>query len=159
VTPATGRCPICDEQGPIALAAGRQTQAGTVAGLLEQVPQVRCPTGHTAPATADPAATRAVLDRVRHAVGHARPTRLRGERCAVCGARLTMPVRRTTWPVTVDEVPGVPVLTFRFDVPSTRCPDCGVDQVPARSQADLAATVTALCTGAGVPGAPPNASG
>jgi hypothetical protein len=159
VTSATGRCPICGEQGPIRFTAGHEAQVGTVAGLLEQLPRIRCPAGHTGPATADPAATRAVLEQVRRAVGHARSTRLRGERCAVCGARLTMPVRRTTWPVTVDEVPGVPLLTFRFDVPSTRCPDCGVDQVPARSQGDLAATVTALCTDADDPNTPPTTSG
>jgi hypothetical protein len=159
VTAAAGRCPTCGEQGLVALVAGRETRTGTVAGLLERVPEVRCPAGHTGAATAEPAVSRAVLDRVRQAVGHARSTRLRGERCAACGARLTMPVRRTPWPVTVDELPGLPVLTFRFDVPSTRCPDCGVDQVPARSQADLAATVTALCTGGDVPSTPPTASG
>jgi DNA-directed RNA polymerase subunit RPC12/RpoP len=159
VTSATARCPICGEQGPVAPGPARQQQVGTVAGLLEQVPEVRCPAGHVGSATADPATTRAVLARVRDAVGHARPTRLRGERCAACGARLTMPVRRTPWPVTVDELPGLPVLTFRLDLPSTRCPDCGVDQLPARSQADLAATVTALCVGTHAPSGPPTTSG
>jgi hypothetical protein len=159
VSAASGPCPTCGEEGSLALTAGREVQVGTVAGFLEQVPLVSCPSGHVGPATADPAATGAVLDRIRRAVGHARSSRLRGERCGGCGARLTMPVRRTPWPVTVDEVPGLPILTFRFDVPSTRCPDCGVDQVPARSQDDLAATVVALCTEPGTPTTPPTPSG
>jgi hypothetical protein len=138
-------CPVCGREGPLAVGAGREAQVGTVAGLVEQLPRVHCPAGHAEPATGDPATVRTILERVRTAVVHARRTRLRGERCGACGERLTMPVRRTPWPVTVSELEGLPVLTFHLDLPSTRCPDCGVDQLPGRSQADLAATVEELC--------------
>jgi hypothetical protein len=55
-----------------------------------------------------------------------------------------MPVRRTERPVTIVEVPPLPVTTLRFDLPTTRCPECGLDQVPTRSQDDLSASVRAL---------------
>jgi hypothetical protein len=54
-----------------------------------------------------------------------------------------MPVRRTERSVTV-EAPGLAPLTLRFDLPVTRCPDCGVEQVPSRSQEDLVVVVPAL---------------
>jgi hypothetical protein len=118
---------------------------GTVAGSIAHLPVVRCPAGHAEPATDHPEAAAAVLTTVRAAVPHARPRVLRGEVCATCGGRLTMPVRRSGWPVTVSDLEGLPVLTLRFDLPSTRCPDCGVDQLPTRSQDDLVTTVGELC--------------
>jgi len=49
-----------------------------------------------------------------------------------------MPVRRTVRTVPLDDASPVGVLTAHVDLPSTRCPACGMDQVPGRSQQDLA---------------------
>lgn len=62
-----------------------------------------------------------------------------------------MPVRRTTRTVSVVGE-DLPVLTVHVDVAMTRCPDCGLDQVPSRSQQDLADLADVLadpptCTG------------
>lgn len=65
-----------------------------------------------------------------------------------------MPVRRTERPVPLAELDGLPVVTLRFDLPTTRCAACGVDQVPTRSQADLDAATRALWTPDGLSGGP-----
>jgi hypothetical protein len=139
----TDTCPVCGGPRRLELGGGREYTAGTVLVLLAADARWICPSGHVAEALADEAVVDTVVEEVRAAVPHARARRLRGgELCTACGQRLTMPVRRTAWPVPVDRPGGVPtVVTLHLDVPATRCPDCGVDHVPGRSQADVEAAV------------------
>ncbi len=67
----------------------------------------------------------------------------RGDACRSCGTALTMPARRTVRVVTATPQ-GSPVTTLRFDVPMTRCPGCGLDQLPSRAGGDVDAALTAL---------------
>jgi predicted RNA-binding Zn-ribbon protein involved in translation (DUF1610 family) len=135
-------CATCDR--PVTLEPGpvREARQATVAVILEHAPRWRCGAGHLASAIGS-AGTADVLAQVRDALPYAVTRRLRrGETCASCGQALTMPARRTEWPVTLVRPGGLDVvLTLVVDVPATRCPDCGTDHVPARSQADLEAAV------------------
>lgn len=115
---------------------------GTVAGAIEQLPRWRCARGHDA----GPVLTR---DRGRAELGAgvavARRRRLRGgDICVACGAALTMPVRRTVWPLTLTDPDLRVAVTLTYDVPATRCPDCGQNQVPTRSADDLVAVLDDL---------------
>lgn len=56
---------------------------------------------------------------------------------------MTMPVRRSVRAVTVSPADG-PVTTLRFDLPMQRCPECGLDHLPARGQQDLTAALAAV---------------
>lgn len=133
-------CPRCGTDGPVLRGADRAVTRRTVAARGERIPVVHCPAGHRDPVPAGAVADEAVHDALPHAT---RRGLRRREVCGRCGAELTMPVRRTERAVTVvDE--RMPVTTLRFDLPSTRCPGCGAEQVPVRSQHDLAASVTAL---------------
>lgn len=123
------------------LGGPREATVGTVAVLLERQPVVACPAEHR---TAPPEAVQAAMAATDDAVPRARRRLLRGERCARCDTQLTMPVRRTRWPVTVEATAEVPVLTLQFDLPATRCPECGTDQLPTRSQEDLVVCVPAV---------------
>jgi hypothetical protein len=134
-------CPVCQEQGEVVLHGPREATVGTVAALLERQPVVACPDQH---ATAPPEAVQAAMEAVDEAVPRARKRLLRGERCSRCDADLTMPVRRSRWPVSVDASGPLPVLTLHFDLPVTRCPDCGTDHLPSRSQEDLVVAVPAV---------------
>jgi hypothetical protein len=133
-------CPTCSRTGPLALGPPRELTLDTVAVLVERAPVVGCPDRHQA---TPPAIVDAAMQATTDALPRARGRWLRDDACRRCGTRLTMPVRRTTRPVTV-EPPGGPVFTLRFDLPSTRCPDCGLDQVPSRSQEDLVVAVPAV---------------
>lgn len=114
---------------------------GTVSVVLESRPAVACPDGHDAtPGEVVGAAMAAVESQVTQA----RSRLLRADACRVCDTALSMPVRRTERPVTVDADGERPVMTLVFDLPSTRCPDCGTDQLPSRSQEDLVVAVPAL---------------
>ena len=62
-----------------------------------------------------------------------------------------MPVRRTVWPVTLTGADGRVAVTLTYDVPATRCPDCGRNQVPTRSADDLVAVLDDLLRGPGGP--------
>lgn len=134
-------CVVCGATGAVVHGAGREATAGTVAALLETGWLVECPAGHRAP----PDAGTEVADEVATRLPQARRRPLaRGDRCTTCDAALTMPVRRTERPVSVTEVPGLPVTTIVLDVPSTRCLTCSTDQVPSRSVDDVRAVVVAL---------------
>ena len=133
-------CPACGETGPVVLRGPLELTIGTVAAVLERRPVVACRTGHELPPAVARTATEQAIER---AVARARQRRLRREACVDCGAALLMPVRRTVRPVSI-EAPPLPVLTLQLDLPMTRCPDCGRDQVPSRSQADLDAIAGAL---------------
>lgn len=132
-------CPRCGQPAPAGLSPGAAVTHGTVAATLERRPTLRCAAGHRAP---DPATDldlvlRACAEQVATAAGG----RLRAERCGRCRAPLRMPVRRTTRTVSVADASPLGVLTLHLDIPATRCPDCGLDQVPARSRDDVAAAV------------------
>ncbi|WP_130649615.1 hypothetical protein [Egicoccus halophilus] len=123
-------------------APGDECTVGTVAAVVEQRPRWRCRHGHDA----GPVLTAArVHDEVVALVAMARRRRLRGDdRCANCGAALTMPARRTVWPLTLTDPDGTVAVTLTLDLPATRCPDCGRDQVPARSVDDVLTTTERL---------------
>ena len=133
-------CPDCGAAGELGLSAAVEVTVGTVAAVLERRPVVVCPEQH-GHSPADLASIMA--DRLTTSLPHARARPLRGDACRHCRARLSMPVRRTTRTVSIDD-PGWPVLTIHVDVAMTRCPDCGLDQVPSRSQPDVADLPAAL---------------
>lgn len=54
-----------------------------------------------------------------------------------------MPARRTTRTVTVAPE-TLPVTTLRFDLPMSRCPGCGLDQLPYRARHDVVVALSAL---------------
>jgi hypothetical protein len=136
-------CPVCRAEAPIELVGAAEVTVGTVAVAVERRPVIACPEGHRAtPQEVIGAAMGAVEANIPRAVGRL----LRGDACVSCRARLSMPVRRTTRAVSVEGDDERPVLTLRFDLPSTRCPECSVEQVPSRSQEDLVVSVPAVFT-------------
>lgn len=134
----TWRCPDCDAQARLTRGGAREAHVGSVAAALESVPELHCDAGHRSPApnTDLTVVLAAINERIAQAAGG-----VRGDRCAACRTRLTMPTRRTTRSVPVVGASSAGVLTFHLDVPATRCPACGLDQVPRRSRADVAAAV------------------
>lgn len=136
----TAACPVCDEVAAVVPGRGREVTVGTIAAAVERPPVVACPAQHVASPVA---VVDAAMTATREQIPLARRRRLTGEGCQRCRAPLTMPVRRTTRAVTVEPELGA-VFTLRFDLPSTRCGDCGTDQVPRRSLEDLAVVVPAL---------------
>lgn len=133
-------CPVCGEPGSLERAGPAAVTVGTVAAATEQRPVVACPHAHAA---SPPEVVGAAMDAAEASIPRARSRLLRGDACSGCGTALTMPVRRTERNVTV-EAAGWPPFTLRFDLPVTRCPDCGREQVPSRSQEDLVVVVPAL---------------
>lgn len=144
------RCPVCNDASPIELRDPSEATVGTVAVALERRPVAACTSRHDA---TPPEVVDAAMAAATSALPRARKRLLRGDACGACGAALTMPVRRTVRPVTVEGDADVPVLTLRFDLPSVRCSECGVDQVPSRSQEDLVVSVPAVFS-ARPPGGP-----
>lgn len=143
-------CPACgSELSPVPTPGGEATVA-TVAAALEQQPRWRCANGHDAgPVITAERAHAEVAD----ALAVARRRRLRsGDSCIACGAALTMPVRRTVWPVTLTDPDRRVAVTLTYDVPATRCPDCGQNQVPTRSATDLRAVLDQLLVAERSPG-------
>lgn len=134
-------CPICAATTDLEAGPGREVTHGTVAVTVERLLVQRCPAGHHTAVAVDLAAVEAATAQL---VPPAAGGRLRGDRCSGCRAALTMPVRRTVRTVPVVGATPTGVLTLHLDVPATRCPDCGRDQVPRRSQADLAAALAAV---------------
>ena len=134
------RCGRCGQPGAVIRGTDREATVATVAGRVERRPVVACPDGHGHPLDLTAAAQAAC----REHLPHARQRRLRrSDDCGRCGEALAMPVRRTERAVTV-VADQAPITTLRFDLPSTRCTGCGAEQVPVRSQADLAAVIAAL---------------
>ena len=115
------------------LGAGTEVEAGTVAAALERRPLIACPSDHD---RSPDAAVEAGQQAARAQLPRSQEKLLRGSRCVSCGARLTLPVRRTRRTVTVTG-DGVPVHTLHLDVPMTRCGECAWDQVPGRSHDDV----------------------
>lgn len=135
------RCPVCQQAGPLELHGSAEVTVGTVAVALERRPVVACPQDHQATPREVVSSAMAAVEEL---IPQARSRLLRRDACHACGAGLTMPVRRTERPVTVEAEGERGVLTLVFDLPSSRCPECGADQVPSRSQEDLVVAVPAL---------------
>lgn len=133
-------CGRCGATGAVIRGADHAATVGTVAGRVERRPVVACPDGHDHPVDLVEATRTASRDALPHA---RRQTLRRADRCGRCDTVLTMPVRRTERAVTV-VTDHAPVTTLRFDLPTTRCPGCGAEQLPVRSQDDLVAVIEAL---------------
>jgi hypothetical protein len=138
-------CPACQELARVELRGGNEVTVGTVATLVEQRPVVACGAGH---ALTPPEVVGAAMEAADAQLLRARRRLLGPDRCGACGTRLTMPVRRTVRSIVVDG-DGLPVITIRFDLPSSRCPECGVDQLPTRSQEDLVVSIPAVFASGG----------
>lgn len=134
-------CRVCGVAATPRPGRPREATVGSVAAVAETMTVVPCPDGHDAPPAVEDAAHAAVVAALPQAT---RRLLARGDRCGRCDAPLTMPVRRTERPVTLIEVDPLPVTTVRFDLPTVRCTECGLDQVPTRSQDDLRRAVAAL---------------
>jgi hypothetical protein len=141
MTVATGpRCPACDAHQLGATEVSREATAASIAVLGERITVHHCPCGHhEVPRELGTTARSASAD----ALPAARMGWIRGDRCRSCAAPLTMPARRTTRSVTVTP-DALPVSTFTFDLPMTRCPACGQDQLPSRARHDVTVALAAL---------------
>jgi hypothetical protein len=144
--PVSTACATCGAPCAVEHAPGRDVTVGSVAGLVGRRPRWRCTADHVTSAAAADGVADEARTQLRAAVPYARRQRLRrAELCSVCDEPLTMPVRRTDWPVVLEGLGGAPAaVTVRLDVPATRCPACGTDHVPVRSQGDLEAAVLTL---------------
>jgi hypothetical protein len=133
------RCETCGAEAALQWRPGAEVVVGTVAGVLDRRPVLACASGHVhaAPGASD-AASAAVDDQLPQARRRWR----RGDACVSCRAGLDLPVRRTRRSITVTPI-ELAVHTLHLDVPMTRCGDCGTDQVPTRSGADLHGVVAA----------------
>ena len=131
---------MCDLPGDLRDSVGGATTVGTLAARVERRPIISCPNGHrgTPPELVDEA-MQAVVDQITRARGRL----LRQDACAGCGAGLSMPVRRSRRVVSLPTSLGG-VLSIELDLPLTRCPACGVDQVPSASGEDLVVVIPAL---------------
>ncbi|MFP4312327.1 MAG: hypothetical protein ACLFS9_10170 [Nitriliruptoraceae bacterium] len=139
---AAHRCPVCRDPAHPARTPPAERTCGTVAALLEPGLVLRCARdGDQALTHAVDAAEATARDRLPRA----RRCRLRRTCCAGCGTVLDLPVRRGRRSLTVAAA-GLPVHTIHLDLPLTRCPSCGLDQVPWRSQEDLDAVLQAVYT-------------
>lgn len=134
-------CPVCQQPGEVVLRGPREATVGTVAVQLERAPVIGCRDDHGA---VPPEAIGAAMAATDAAIVRARGRLFRADACGRCGAALTMPARRTQRAVTVEGDHAIPVLTLRFDLPAARCPQCGTDQLPTRSQEDLVVSVPAV---------------
>jgi hypothetical protein len=143
----TAACHRCQRSGPLRLTGPTETTVGSVAVLLEARPVVGCPSGH---ATTPPEVVAAAMEAVEQQVPRARRRWRGGDRCGSCRDPLTMPVRRTRRTVTAAGE-GLPVVTLHLDLPLTRCPGCGLDQLPTRSQEDLVVSIPAVFADGGLP--------
>ncbi|MCC5948300.1 MAG: hypothetical protein JJT89_07565 [Nitriliruptoraceae bacterium] len=131
---------MCGARAEVVLRGAAEVTVGTIAALVERRPVVACDADHER-SPGDIVGT--AMDAVDAAVPRARARLLRDDACGSCRSVLTMPVRRSTRAVTV-EPSSAPVFTIRLDLPLVRCTDCGLDQVPSRSQEDLTVVVPAL---------------
>lgn len=133
-------CPVCDRTGTLTRIAPQERTQVTVAGVLEPGFSLRCEEHGAQPLLVG---RDAALAAAGERLPRARRCRLRRTCCTACRAVLVLPARRGRRSLTV-EAAGLPVHTIHLDVALTRCPDCGLDQVPWRSQADLDALLAAL---------------
>lgn len=114
----------------------REVASGPIGGVAERTQVVDCPVGHRLPpSTLRDAALTAAAETLLVARRH-----LTRQRCGSCDERLMMPLRRTRRAVTVatDELP---VATLDLELPLTRCPGCGADNLPAGARRHLRSVV------------------
>lgn len=134
------RCETCGAGAAVQWRPGAEVVIGTVAGVLDRRPVLVCPAGHLRTAPAGAAAAGSAVD---VQLPQARRRWRRGDACVTCTAGLDLPVRRTRRSITVTDA-ELAVHTLHLDVPMTRCGDCGTDQLPTRSAADLREVVAAV---------------
>ncbi len=133
-------CSVCGQPAELERTRPTERTVGTVAGVVEPGLLLRCSQHGPQPVDRAVAAARGSAgDRLQRA----RRCRIRRTCCATCGALLTLPARRGRRSLTV-QAAELPVHTIHLDLPLTRCPDCGLDQVPWRSQDDLDGVLAAL---------------
>lgn len=125
------RCPTCAAEATLQHGSSTRAEVNGITVTLPHPPVVHCAVGHRqAPAGLLPLARAALRARIAFA-----RTNWRGKtRCRACKRELTMPSRWTQIPVTI-ETPTV--FTVTIDVPASRCPNCGLDQLAARAMKDL----------------------
>jgi hypothetical protein len=128
-------CPVCGQPASVTTGPPRERSYGSVAALLDPGLALRCEEHG-----AQPLAAAAALTTARDRLPRARRCRVRRTCCAACGARLVLPARRTRRALTI-EAAGLPVHTIHLDVALTRCPDCGIEQLPWSSREDLDAVL------------------
>lgn len=138
----TPSCPVCHGPATLERTPPREQTCGTVLGVVEPGLELRCSQHGPQPVTGAATAARGNAD---ERLPRARRCRLRRTCCGDCSALLTLPARRGRRSLTV-EATGLPVHTIHLDLPLTRCPDCGLDQVPWRSQEDLDTLLETLYT-------------
>lgn len=143
-------CATCGRE-LVAVPSVGAARAGGVGARIDGAALPRCPAGHADAGHAELGDR--IVGEVRAQVWVARRGRWpwRPDRCARCGAGLTMPLRRTDRPVTV-AAGAVPAFTVWLDVPVGRCVECAADNVPNDARRDLDAAVRGAlgdATGAG----------
>ncbi len=135
----TSACPACDRDTLRTRSIAHERAVGGVAVQGQPLTVRTCDCGHVE-------VPRSLGQAAREAAQEALPVARSGfrrERCASCGTTLTMPARRTTRAVTATPDDG-PVVTLRFDLPMRRCPDCGLDQLPARAKGSVEVALAGL---------------
>lgn len=149
---SSAACPVCGSTSWERVRRTAEATHGSIAILAEGVCVDRCVCGHRrVPMAFRDAASSACSA----SIPVARARRLRPDACVGCGASMSMPVRRSVRAVTVSPEDG-PVTTLRLDLPMQRCPECGLDHLPARGRADLTAALATVID-AVVDAADPNA--
>lgn len=134
------RCPACDRSTMRTTEVHREVSAASIGVLGERLTVHHCPCGHhEVPRTLGHAARTAASE----TLPAARMGWFRGDRCRSCSTSLTMPARRTTRTVTTTP-DDLPVSSLTFDLPMTRCPDCGLEQLPSRARHDVTVALAAL---------------
>ena len=134
------RCPACGTDRLQRTRVSQEVAAASIAVHGEGLTVRHCACDHLeVPAELGRAARRASAE----ALPAARVRWLRPDRCRSCARPLTMPARRTTRAVTVT-TETLPIVTLRCDVPMTRCPGCGLDQLPSRARHDVAVALATL---------------
>lgn len=135
----TAACPQCGRTAAVVLDGPTETRVGTIMASVEQCPVVACDAGHR---LVPPEVVGAAMEAVDERIARARSRLLRRDVCSACDTVLSLPARRSVRTVTVVSAVA-PVVTIHLDVPASRCPDCGLDQVPSRSHEDLVVAIPA----------------
>lgn len=97
-----------------------------------------CPSGHPVDGTAALRRAASGLVLARRRPGH--------DRCGACRAPLDLPERSGRRALTVEPDGDAP-FTLELALPLRRCPDCAVDNVPARDRRDLHRALTRVARG------------
>lgn len=131
-------CPICHAEGQLQTGADRVAAHNGVTITVVKPPIIVCPAGHTK-APIDLLLTFRAAINAR--VAKARRNWRGQSRCVACHRQLSMPWRWTQIPVTI-ETPSV--FTLTIEIAATRCPNCGLDQLPQPVATDLETALVRL---------------